>query len=91
MLNTCKTALRIKTDAYDSEIQTYINTMLYDLERLKIKYNAEQPESEIKTLAVCYVKSQFGAGNVDYKQAMYEAYKNLLRALLMDKSKRNNS
>ena len=58
MLSTVKKALRIKTDAYDDELETYIAAALYDLDRLNIAYNEDDPEPEVKTAVVVYVKSQ---------------------------------
>lgn len=90
-LDFVKQTLRIKTDAYDMEIETHIKACLYDLDRLNISYDFFSPEPEIQTIVSVYVKSKFGNGNTSEKQAMESVYKELRTTLLLDKSHRRVS
>lgn len=90
MLSTVKKALRIKTDAYDDELETYIAAALYDFDRLNIAYNEDDPEPEVKTAVVVYVKSQFGNGDGEQKESLFNAYCNLRNSMYLDVSKRKN-
>lgn len=89
ILEKVKVALRIKNStAYDDEIETYIRACLYDLDRLNIVYEQDDPEDEIITCIICYVKSKFGSGNESYKESMKAAYRDLRMDIFLDKSHR---
>ena len=89
ILEKVKIALRIKNStAYDDELTVYIKACLYDLNRLNIVYDTENPEDEIITCVICYVKSKFGSGNESYKESMRLAYEDLRMAIFLDKSHR---
>lgn len=101
LIQNVRKSLRVMTDAYDSEIQIYIHTVLYDLDRLNIMYNgkydkenildSEEVEPEIATLIVTYVKANFGNSQEEYKNAMLRVYDKLLRNIIVDKSHKNPS
>lgn len=85
LLSAVKLALRIKTtNAYDEELKIYIQTCLYDLQRLNIDFDPEAPEPEIKTLVIVYVKSKFGSNDINFKIAMEKAYRDLRLAVFLD-------
>lgn len=89
ILEKVRVSLRIKNStAYDEEIETYIRACLYDLDRLNIVYDSDDPEDEIMTCIICYVKSKFGSGNETYKESMKAAYEDLRMSIFLDKSHR---
>ena len=47
LLDAVRNAERIRSTAYDQELQIYINSALYDMKRLKIVFNEEEPEDEV--------------------------------------------
>lgn len=79
-------ATRAKTKAYDEELKTYIIACLYDLDRLNIMFDDEDPEEEIITAVILYVKSKFGTSQASYKESMTKAYNDWREILLVDKS-----
>ena len=74
LIDDVRTSLRIKSMAYDDDINIYIQSCLYDLERLNIvTTDTDSTEAtvytpEVKTAVIAYVKSQFGNGNEDKKK-----------------------
>lgn len=86
MLDRVKLALRIKTSAYDDELNVYIKSCLYDLERLNIYVDHVQPQEEVITAVIVYVKSKFGNSNDSYKSSMKQVYEDLRLTLFLDKS-----
>lgn len=87
ILDDVKKALRIVTNAYDSDIQTYINTCYYDLERMGIQFDKESPDPEIINAVIIYTKSVFGTGNESYKEQLFTVYNNLCTKLITDNTK----
>lgn len=87
ILDDVKKALRIVTTAYDSDIETYINTCYYDLERMGIQFDRESPDPEIVTAVILYTKSVFGSGNEAYKEQLFNVYNNLCTKLITDGTK----
>ncbi len=79
-------ATRAKTKAYDDELKTYIIACLYDLDRLNILFDDSDPEEEIITAVILFVKSKFGTSNASYKESMAKAYADWRELLLVDKS-----
>lgn len=92
LLESVRIAMRIsKTTAYDEELKTYIKSCLYELDRLGINYDLDNPSEEVITLAIIYVKSIFGSGNVDYKVQMTQVYKDMLTRMFLDKTKHTST
>lgn len=87
ILDDVKTALRIKASAYDSDIQTYIDSCYYDLDRMGIQFDRESPEPEIVTVVIVYVKSLFGTGSESYKEQMLTVYDRMCARLITDSKK----
>lgn len=74
LLETCKTALRVVTTAYDGEIQAYIDSAKLDLGIAGV----EVPENDALTnkAIMTYVKMSFGApANYDKLKASYDEQK----------------
>lgn len=87
ILDDVKTALRIKgTNLYDDELKAYIGMCFYDLKRLNVFFDEDNPEPEIRTAVITYVKSQFGTTDVNYKESMRSAYQSLRLLLYLDSS-----
>lgn len=87
LLDQVRMALRLKSNAYDSEIQTLTETAKYDLKRLNILFNEDSPEPEIVTAIILFVKSKFSNYQADYKAQMAVAYFEFRNILLLDSSK----
>lgn len=94
LIDDVRTSLRIKSMAYDDDINIYIQSCLYDLERLNIvTQTTDSTEAtvytpEVKTAVIAYVKSQFGNGNEDKKKLWFETYEKLRLTMFLDKSKK---
>lgn len=88
VLDDVRQAMRIKTEAYDTELQIYIDACLYDLKRLNISYNEEDPESEIKTAIILFVKSHFGNADISLKESMRLSYNDIVDRLRLDSTKK---
>jgi len=86
LLNKVRTALRIKSTAYDDEIQMNINACLYDLKRVNIVIDDDIPD-EIATTIIVFVKSRFGNYDASYKESMRTVYLNSRTTLMLDQSK----
>lgn len=75
LLDNCKTAMRVTTDAYDYEIEEYIEAAKLDLGIAGV----EVPESEdalVNKAVMTYVRMSFGApSNYDKLKAAYDEQK----------------
>ena len=73
-LDTCKMALRVTTDAYDNEIQEYIEAAKLDLGIAGVETTAD--DSLINKAIMTYVRMSFGApANYDNLKASYDEQK----------------
>ena len=74
LLDTCKTALRVTTDAYDVEIQAYIDAAKLDLGIAGV--DAAIPDGLVDKAIMTYVRMSFGApANYDKLKASYDEQK----------------
>ena len=74
LIDTCKTALRVTTDAYDNEIQEYIDSAKLDLGIAGVEVVI--PDSLVNKAIMTYVKMSFGApANYDKLKASYDEQK----------------
>lgn len=74
LLDTCKTALRVTTTAYDTEIQAYIDSAVLDLGIAGVETGAMDPL--VEKAVMTYVRMSFGApGNYDQLKAAYDEQK----------------
>lgn len=73
-LDTCKTAMRIVTTAYDSEIEAYIDAAKLDLGIAGVETAELDPLTEKAVMT--YVKMSFGAPqNYEQLKASYDEQK----------------
>lgn len=61
MLELVKKALRVSTTAYDTEIQTYIDTALRDLAIAGVYVDSPETDKLIATAVITYVRMRFGS------------------------------
>lgn len=61
MLELVKKALRISTTAYDTEIQTYIDTALRDLSIAGVYVDSPESDKLITTAVITYARMRFGS------------------------------
>lgn len=74
LLDTCKTALRVTTDAFDGEIQAYIDAAKLDLGIAGVE--AAIPDGLVDKAIMTYVRMSFGApANYDKLKASYDEQK----------------
>lgn len=74
LLDTCKTAMRITTDAYDTEIQEYIDAAKLDLGIAGVETTTQ--DSLVNKAIMTYVRMSFGApSNYDKLKASYDEQK----------------
>ena len=74
LLQSCKTALRITTDAYDSEINRYIEAALLDLGIAGVSYTAI--DDLVAKAVMTYVRFSFGSpSDYDRLKASYDEQK----------------
>lgn len=61
MLELVKTALRVKTDAFDTELNMLINSAFLDLEAAGVNLYTAANATDLVKMAVCtYCKANFG-------------------------------
>ena len=64
-----KSALRVKTDAFDAEVETLIGAALYDMERVGVDptlLDADDMENPfVKQAVTAYCKAHFGYDNAE--------------------------
>lgn len=73
-LNLCKTALRVATTAYDSEIQAYIDAAELDLGIAGVEF--ETADELVQKAIMTYVRMSFGdPANYDRLKASYDEQK----------------
>ena len=74
LIDTCKTALRVTTDAYDAEITEYIEAAKLDLGIAGVETTVA--DSLINTAILTYVRMRFGApANYDKLKSAYDEQK----------------
>ena len=74
LLDTCKTALRVTTTAYDSEIQSYIEAAQLDLGIAGVE--AGVGDALVNKAIMTYVRMSFGApANYEKLKASYDEQK----------------
>ena len=73
-LDLCKTALRVVTTAYDSEIQAYISAAQLDLGIAGVEIDTE--DELVQKAIMTYVRMSFGnPSNYDRLKAAYDEQK----------------
>ena len=79
MLNACKTALRLTTDAYDAQIEQLIESAKLDLSIAGVEIQCQAiPDQVVKTAIITYVKLHFGDlpdGTFDRLKKSYDEQK----------------
>ena len=74
LIDTCKTALRVTTDAYDAEINEYIEAAKLDLGIAGVE--TAVADSLVNKAILTYVRMSFGApSNYDKLKAAYDEQK----------------
>lgn len=74
LIDTCKMALRVTTDAYDAEITEYIEAAKLDLGIAGVETTAA--DSLVNTAILTYVRMRFGApANYDKLKSAYDEQK----------------
>lgn len=74
LIDTCKTAMRITTTAYDTEIQAYIDSAVLDLGIAGVETGALDPL--VSKAVMTYVRMSFGApANYDQLKKAYDEQK----------------
>lgn len=74
LIDTCKMALRVTTDAYDEEIYEYIEAAKLDLGIAGVEYAVA--DSLVNKAILTYVRMSFGApANYDKLKAAYDEQK----------------
>lgn len=74
ILEMCKVSLRMTTDAYDDELETYINAALLDLGIAGVIYSSL--DELVQKAVVTYVRMSFGnPPNYDKLKAAYDEQK----------------
>lgn len=87
LLDAVRNAERIRSTAYDPELQIYINSALYDMKRLNIVFNEEDPEDEVISAVICFVKANMGTSDVKNKEHFKTMYNDFIDRLRLDSSK----
>lgn len=74
LIDTCKMAMRITTDAYDTEIQEYIDSAKLDLGIAGVEVAVS--DSLVNKAIMTYVRMSFGSpANYDKLKASYDEQK----------------
>lgn len=75
LIDKCKTALRVTTDAYDTEIQEYIEAAMLDLGVAGVEI-PQTTDALVNKAIMTYVRMSFGApSNYDKLKTAYEEQK----------------
>ena len=75
LIDNCKTALRVTTNAYDSEIQEYIDSAKLDLGIAGVEV-PEPSDALVNKAVMTYVRMSFGSpANYDKLKASYDEQK----------------
>jgi len=75
LIDNCKTALRVTTNAYDSEIQEYIDSAKLDLGIAGVEV-PESSDALVNKAVMTYVRMSFGSpANYDKLKASYDEQK----------------
>lgn len=83
MLEIVKLALRIKSDAFDEEIQLYIDDCLNELYSLGIDSRGQLFSPQIQSAVIAYAKWHFGEN--DQADKWKESYSTKVAQLQIDK------
>ena len=87
LLSDIKVAVRVSSDATDSEIQMWINAALADMERVGImkellgNSNGDLKDSLVKAAVTCYVRANYGY-DVEERAQFDESYRRIVCGLL---------
>lgn len=74
LIDTCKTALRVTTDAYNDELNGYIEAAMHDLKIAGVCFSA--PDKLVEKAIITYVRMSFGSpANYDKLKAAYDEQK----------------
>ena len=75
LIDNCKMAMRVTTDAYDTEIQAYIDAAKLDLGIAGVRV-PQSADALINKAVMTYVRMSFGApANYDKLKAAYDEQK----------------
>ena len=75
LLDTCKMAMRVTTDAYDTEIEEYIDAAKLDLSIAGVEI-PQSADALVNKAIMTYVRMSFGApSNYDKLKASYDEQK----------------
>lgn len=81
MLSTVKTALRITTNAFDTELTVLINAAISNIEKLTgMTVNQTTPDPQHLVAIIAYCKWQFG--DADEKDAWARIYEGRVKELM---------
>ncbi len=84
MLELVKTALRVTTDAFDDEIQLYIDDCINSMNKLGVvAATSTTNDPQITTAVIAYCKWKFGHTSADEKDAWRAIYEEKLAELKM--------
>lgn len=87
LLSDIKVAVRVSSEATDSEIQMWIDAALADMERVGIREglldasNGDLKNSLVKAAVTCYVKANYGY-DVEERAQFDDSYRRLVCGLL---------
>lgn len=87
LLSDIKVAVRVSSDATDSEIQMWIDAALADMERVGIRKEllelstGDLKDSIVKAAVTCYVKANYGY-DVEERAQFDDSYRRLVCGLL---------
>lgn len=75
-----RTALRIRTTAYDEELVLYIEHVLEEFRRIGVE---DYFSSTATNCVIAYVKSQFGNSDAEKKGAWMKTYERILVGMVV--------
>ena len=84
-----KIALRVSTSLTDAEVQTYIDTALFDLKNKGVDESFLEPQDDayepiVKTAIICYCKAMYGYDKSESTRFM-RSYESILNSLVNGK------
>lgn len=84
LLDDMKIAVRVTSDAYNPEIQMWIDAAIADMRRMGINpemLDEQSPSALVLAAITCYVKAKFGY-DVDERRRFDESYISLVNSLM---------
>jgi len=84
LLDDMKVAVRVSSDAYNSEIRMWIDAALADMRRVGVNpdmLTVESPSALVLAAITCFVKAKFGY-DVDERRRFDESYRSLVISLM---------